>query len=396
VQQPEQLAGPMRGIGGAIQQQQQQQGTQSVQQPEQLAGPMRGIGGAIQQQQQQQGTQSAQQQTIPPEQRAGGPLRRIGGAIAQQPTRIEGTRQTAPAQLDPTACPAEATQESIECVCSYLDANDAEARSGGGPYSVQPGPAVAPVAPAAAKASAPQDNACVGGVQLGGDCRCSDGELAQRFTDRNVCIPVATPAGRSGATRSRTPAAASLPAACSGGQVGTPPNCHCPSGTQWSGRECRLVATQPPIQLCPPGLIAIEGQCVRLALPRSSPFDQRPAPGAGNTQSRTPVDSAARQACPADRPIGTYPNCCPRYTVSDGRGGCGGSDTAQKGGVSVAPPGSAKIPVPSSAGSTGVLTRGGGAAANALRCESWQVLRNGVCACPVGMTGPRCEEVVVR
>jgi hypothetical protein len=416
---PEQLAGgPMRGIGGAIQRQQQSvqvEGTQQATPTEQMRGiggaiqqqqqattpqqpgPMRGIGGAIQQQ--QQGAQSPQQ-TTPPEQFAGGPMRGIGGSIQrqQQPAQIEGTRQTTPAQLDPTACPPEPNQAPIECICNYVDANDAEASSGGGPYSVQQSPSVAPVTPAAAKANAPQDNACVGGVQFGGDCRCPEGELAQRFSDRTVCVPSAAPA-KSGATPLRAPAAASLPAACSGGQLGSPPNCYCPSGTQWTGRECQLVAVQPPVQLCPPGLTAIQGQCVRLAIPRSFPFDPGPgAGGGGNTQSRTPSESAARPACPPDRPVGTYPNCCPAYTVSDGRGGCGGSDTVQKGGVSVPPPG-AKIPVPSSTTSQNVLTRGGGGAAGAIRanpCQSWQVLRNGVCACPIGMTGSRCEQVLVR
>jgi hypothetical protein len=245
---------------------------------------------------------------------------------------------------------------------------------------------------------------CVGGNMVGGDCRCPPGESPRRFTDRTVCvpaeqakIPIPDPSSSNVPVPStRSPGTVVIPAGCSGGRLGTPPNCYCPSGTQWTGRACLNFAIQPPVDRCPPGLTSIQGRCVQLGGPQPvDPFSNSGVLGGGGR--RPPIPPAA-QTCPPDRPVGTFPNCCPPYTVSDGRGGCGGSDTVQKGGVSVPPPG-AKIPVPSSTTSQNVLTRGGGGAAGAIRanpCQSWQVLRNGVCACPIGMTGSRCEQVLVR
>jgi hypothetical protein len=223
--------------------------------------------------------------------------------------------------------------------------------------------------------------------------------MAKRFSDRTICIPVAGAPGAGGATASKapvpttttSPGVIAIPANCGGGRIGTPPNCRCPDGTQWTGRACLTIAAQPPAGQCPPGLTLFQGRCVS---PQPIPLDPFSASGVVGGGRRPP-----NPTCPPDKPVGTYPNCCPAYTVSDGRGGCGGFDTVQKGGTSVPPPGGARVPVPSSVPGQGTLTRGGSGAADALRatqCQPYQVFRNGVCACPVGMTGPRCDQVLVR
>ena len=56
-------------------------------------------------------------------------------------------------------------------------------------------------------------------------------------------------------------------------------------------------------------------------------------PASGSATAGTTSDAAGR-VCPPDKPIGAYPNCCPRYMISDGHGGCSGSDTVQRGGIS--------------------------------------------------------------
>jgi hypothetical protein len=162
-----------------------------------------------------------------------------------------------------------------------------------------------------------------------------------------------TPAS-SGASPSRT--------GCTGGRVGTAPNCRCPGGTQWTGRACVEVASGPPADPCLPGLTYLQGRCVQLAAPQMQTID----PGAL-------FDARPR----------------PRRERTSG----GGSDSAQRPAsptpATTAPPPSATVPLPSS---SGVLRPGGSNAAQALRCQPPQTLRDGRCVCANGMLGANCDQ----
>lgn len=71
-----------------------------------------------------------------------------------------------------------------------------------------------------------------------------------------------------------------LPKACFGDMVLTNGICVCPAGTKWNGKICDGTG----------------------GLNMSAPIPDTPEP-------------VNAKVCPADRPLGTYPNCCPRGTV---------------------------------------------------------------------------------
>ena len=96
----------------------------------------------------------------------------------------------------------------------------------------------------------------------------------------------------------------SEPITCSRGMVLIGGSCRCKPGEHWTGRFCRRFGRT------------------------SAGTSVAPAP------APAPAASTPTPTCPSDRPVGTYPNCCPSGTVfSDGtcRSG-GGASTAQPGG----------------------------------------------------------------
>ncbi len=106
------------------------------------------------------------------------------------------------------------------------------------------------------------------------------------------------------------PEQAPSPATCHGGMVLTKAGrCACPPGTTWQRRECVADAAgggfntsrEPPARPpesrppCPKGqVMRNDGRCVDAGEPATSP--------------------KAKPVCPPDRPVGTYPNCCPTGT----------------------------------------------------------------------------------
>jgi len=88
---------------------------------------------------------------------------------------------------------------------------------------------------------------------------------------------------------------------------GSYPNC-CPNGTTYANGACRRPVVIPA--LCAPGMIhdRATGKCV--SCPQG-------------TISRADVCVRVQpQVCPADRPNGTYPNCCPAGLQYDNHGRC--------------------------------------------------------------------------
>ena len=166
--------------------------------------------------------------------------------------------------------------------------------------------------------------------------------------------------------------------ACFGGMVFANGACACPSGTKWNGKTCAgtgginitkpapapLPVLEPPAATCAPGMVLVNDACAcppgtklkgkicdgtgginkTAPLPKPdapAPAKAKPAPvKCGKNQvldkaqnrcvAAKPVkcrdnqvlDRATgkcvvrkeRKVCPADRPVGRYPNCCPEGT----------------------------------------------------------------------------------
>ena len=103
--------------------------------------------------------------------------------------------------------------------------------------------------------------------------------------------------------------------------IGKPPNC-CPKGTEFRNGIC--VAPQKAPQKCPPGTELKNGACLRAACPPGTdgvpPFcseKKQDAPSKTEKKKREPGPTQ----CPANRPVGTPPNCCPEGTQFR-KGGC--------------------------------------------------------------------------
>ena len=79
----------------------------------------------------------------------------------------------------------------------------------------------------------------------------------------------------------------------------------------------RPVGTYP--NCCPPGTIYANGACAGggINTSREPPADGKPLPKDTGplTDPGTKVGPILRKACPPDRPVGTYPNCCPKGTT---------------------------------------------------------------------------------
>ena len=121
--------------------------------------------------------------------------------------------------------------------------------------------------------------------------------------------------------------------------VGSWPNC-CPSSTSFVDGKClRKAETQtqqqqpqhqptvcPPTRpvgtypnCCPAGTIYTNGACVGggISTSREPPADGKPLPKDTGPliEPGTKVGPILRKVCPPDRPVGTYPNCCPKGTT---------------------------------------------------------------------------------
>jgi hypothetical protein len=113
-----------------------------------------------------------------------------------------------------------------------------------------------------------------------------------------MCLKRPQPA-REGRARARvlSPSTAT-PSTCSGGMVGTPPNCRCPGGTSYQRRRGRCL----PIQhTCPTGYRV-------LTTPNKygAYCEQIPVP----TPQQPPKPTETRRPCPAGT-IGRWPRCRP-------------------------------------------------------------------------------------
>jgi hypothetical protein len=102
-----------------------------------------------------------------------------------------------------------------------------------------------------AKPAQPQDEcARLGLPKVGDKCGCPAG-LTQDITGR--CVASTQEAAKP----------TQQAAKCSGGRVGTPPNCECPQGRQWSGRSCVVVNARTRTE-CPAGTTRLtSGECAQ-------------------------------------------------------------------------------------------------------------------------------------
>jgi hypothetical protein len=335
-------------------------GLQTQTQPQQ---PRPGTIGEAISKQLQQAPGGMQTQTQPQQPRPG----TIGEAISKQlqpAQQSELQQQMTNAGVPVGDMTAEAwrsiQQEQVECTCRIEEISHklkaaAPLASGG---------AVSSAAASILETTSP----CIGGTIADGTCRCTRGEVAKRFSDRTVCMPELSSPGTGGGsapkvavpTTPTTGVLQPLPPHCTGGRIGAPPNCHCPEGTQWTGRACLQLAVNPPVDPCQPGFVSFLGRCVRIGLSEPTRIDPKP--------SRPPLSG-------------------------------GGTDgTAKVGGPAPTPlsPSTAGAPVPSTGVSGGVLKPGPSGAAQALRCQPPRVMINRVCACPGGTSGVNCEKPYLR
>lgn len=210
---------------------------------------------------------------------------------------------------------------------------------------------------------------------VNGECRCPPGQVTKRFSDRTICMPGLSSSSIGGGAAANivvpaAPTAGSVPSPqtfCTGGRVGTPPNCYCPAGTQWTGRACLQIAVAPS-NPCPPGFAFYQGRCVQTGNPQIFTIDPGTNFGGGRRPPKPPTNFG------------------------------GGSDGTQRSGGPAPmplPPSSAGTQIPSGTGG-GVLKQGGSGAAQALRCQAPRRIINGVCACPGGASGANCENPYLR
>src|SRR5262245_45770196 len=190
---------------------------------------------------------------------------------------------------------------------------------------------------------------CVGGTMVGDVCQCNRGEVAKRFSDRTICMPGLGSIDKGGGSAAKVMQPATIPlappppvtASCTGGRLGTPPNCFCPQGTEWTGRAClQIVNTPPPnpstrpANPCRPGYVVSQGRCVEVGFPRPKMMEPT-----------VPFDWTRRPPKPPTNVGGT-----------DGTGKTGPAPT----------------PLPPSLGGTippGNIRPGGSPAVEALRCQ---------------------------
>ncbi len=179
--------------------------------------------------------------------------------------------------------------------------------------------------------------------------------------------------------------------------VGTPPNC-CPAETVFNGQVClRAAAQQMPRTGGSAGTSGSDKVQAR-GCPSERPVGSWPnccpegtsyANGRCLRKAQTQAPQQQPNVCPPDRPFGTYPNCCPPGTTYV-NGACtgGGYNTSRdpppfnstRGKVEQVP--SSKFPVPTQR-QPDVMTKPKG--------PIFQVPK-----CPKGLTGPNCDQPVVN
>lgn len=123
----------------------------------------------------------------------------------------------------------------------------------------------------------------------------------------NASMQPAPSAGTGGASMSRQPPVEQAKACPAGRPIGTYPNC-CPQGTEYRNGKCRYTQAAPVEVKCGAGLVkdARTGKCI--VCPRGMHAEGKACvPDRVKQQRQAPV-------CPADRPVGAYPNCCPQGT----------------------------------------------------------------------------------
>src|SRR5205085_659842 len=102
----------------------------------------------------------------------------------------------------------------------------------------------------------------------------------------------------------------------------TPPmKTYAPGDPIPSGSGAARAILGEPVPLVPVSPSDLMRKGKHIVIP-GDPLPPLPTSGSATAGTATPGGGV----CPADNPIGVYPNCCPRYTISDGHGGCGGSD----------------------------------------------------------------------
>ncbi len=128
--------------------------------------------------------------------------------------------------------------------------------------------------------------------------------------------------------KSATPPPTGETPQCRGGMVRMDEgDCACPAGTTWNGRTCvrTIVSPPPPFvdhcpadrpigdfpNCCPRGTYFDGSACRHSSPPGTGPQESG---GTNGTKPVGPVDH-----CPSWRPVGDPPNCCPRHTYFDGR-----------------------------------------------------------------------------
>ncbi len=170
--------------------------------------------------------------------------------------------------------------------------------------------------------------------------------------DGKVCMQIPKTGENAGTSASDKVQARACP---SERPVGSWPDC-CPNGTSFVDGKClRKAQTQTPQQqpqqqpnvcpptrpvgtypnCCPAGTIYTNGACAGggFNTSREPPADGKALPKDTGPliEPGTKVGPILRKVCPPDRPVGTYPNCCPKGTIyTNGACAGGGFNTSRE------------------------------------------------------------------